>query len=111
MTDEEVGNSSPIRHRRAASRPANRRQARDVRGALAWSAVPALDRLAAAVSLGIFVLNDTQSRAIHLAFAVFLGYSPTPLQALAARVRVPLLDWVFGAVGAFCAAYLFILLP
>ncbi|TNF63669.1 MAG: hypothetical protein EP306_00630, partial [Burkholderiales bacterium] len=29
-------------------------------------------------SLGVFVLNDTESRAIHLAFAVFLAFMAYP---------------------------------
>ncbi|MFZ2648827.1 MAG: TRAP transporter permease [Burkholderiaceae bacterium] len=59
-------------------------------------------------SLGIGVLNDTQSRAIHLAFAVFLAYLAYPARGRSPRHRVPLLDWVFAVVGAACASYLFV---
>ena len=58
--------------------------------------------------VGIGVFNDTQSRSIHLAFAVFLAYLAYPAFANSRRDRVPLLDWVFALVGAFCAAYLFL---
>ncbi|MDP1648009.1 MAG: TRAP transporter permease [Rubrivivax sp.] len=57
--------------------------------------------------IGIGVFNDTQSRAIHLAFAVFLAYLAYPAFKRSPRDRVPLLDWVFALVGAFCASYLF----
>lgn len=59
-------------------------------------------------SLGIFVLNDTESRSIHLAFAVFLAFMAYPASKRSARDHIPLLDWVFALVGAFCAAYLFL---
>jgi len=57
--------------------------------------------------VGIGVFNDTQSRSIHLAFAVFLAYLAYPAFANSRRDRIPALDWLFAAVGAFCAAYLF----
>jgi TRAP transporter 4TM/12TM fusion protein len=59
-------------------------------------------------NLGIFVLNDTESRAIHLAFAVFLAFMAYPATKRSPRDHVPILDWVFAVVGTFCAAYLFI---
>lgn len=58
-------------------------------------------------SLGIGVFNDTQSRAIHLAFAVFLAYLAYPALSSSPRDRVPPLDWLFAIVGALCAGYLF----
>ena len=57
--------------------------------------------------VGIGVFNDTQSRSIHLAFAVFLAYLAYPAFANSRRDRIPALDWIFALVGAFCAAYLF----
>jgi len=59
-------------------------------------------------ALGVGVLNDTQSRAIHLAFAVFLAYLTFPALARSPRDRVPVQDWVFALAGAFCASYLFL---
>jgi TRAP transporter 4TM/12TM fusion protein len=58
-------------------------------------------------ALGFGVFNDTQSRAVHLAFAVFLAYMAYPAFSRSPRNRVPLTDWVFALVGAFCASYLF----
>jgi TRAP transporter 4TM/12TM fusion protein len=59
-------------------------------------------------TLGIGVFNDTQSRAIHLAFAIFLAFLAYPAFKRSPRQRVPLLDWVFALGGAFCAAYIFL---
>jgi len=56
----------------------------------------------------IFVLNDTEARAIHLAFAVFLSYTAYPTLKSSPRNYVPVQDWIVGLVGAFCAAYLFL---
>ena len=58
--------------------------------------------------LGFLVFNDTESRAIHLAFAVFLGFVAFPAFKSSSRKVVPLADWILALVGAFCAAYLFL---
>ncbi len=54
------------------------------------------------------VLNDTEARSIHLAFAIFLAYTAYPALKRSPRNRIPLQDWVFALVGAFCAAYLYL---
>ena len=59
-------------------------------------------------TLGVGVFNDTQSRAIHLAFAVFLAYLAYPAFSRSPRERVPAVDWIFALVGAACASYLFV---
>jgi TRAP transporter 4TM/12TM fusion protein len=56
----------------------------------------------------IGVLNDTEARAIHLAFSIFLAYTAYPALKRSPRDRIPIQDWVFALVGAFCAAYLFL---
>ena len=76
--------------------------------AVAWSLFQLWIASPLPFSLGIFVLNDTESRSIHLAFAVFLGFMAYPASKRSPRDRVPILDWVFALVGAFCAAYLFL---
>jgi TRAP transporter 4TM/12TM fusion protein len=58
------------------------------------------------VGFGIF--NDTEARAIHLAFSVFLAYSAYPALKRSPRNYVPLTDWVLALVAAFCAGYLFL---
>ena len=52
------------------------------------------------------VLNDTEARAVHLAFAMFLAFLAWPASSRSPRDRVPLLDWVFALAGAFAGAYL-----
>ena len=54
------------------------------------------------------VLNNTQTRSIHLAFAIFLAYTAYPALKRSPRDHVPIQDWVFALVGAFCAGYLFL---
>jgi TRAP transporter 4TM/12TM fusion protein len=58
------------------------------------------------VGFGIF--NDTEARAIHLAFAVFLAFCAYPAFKRSSRTVVPVADWVLACVGAFFAAYLFL---
>jgi len=54
------------------------------------------------------VFNDTEARAIHLAFALFLAYTAFPALKRSPRDHIPVQDWVFAVLGAFSAAYLFI---
>ncbi|MGD2271811.1 MAG: TRAP transporter permease [Desulfobacterales bacterium] len=56
----------------------------------------------------IGVLNSTEARAIHLAFAVFLAFTAYPTLKSSPRTYIPIQDWVVALIGAFCAAYLFI---
>ncbi|WP_022668479.1 TRAP transporter permease [Desulfospira joergensenii] len=56
----------------------------------------------------VFVLNDTEARAIHLAFAMFLSYTAYPTFKSSPREYIPLQDWFIALLAAFCAAYLFI---
>ena len=52
------------------------------------------------------VLNDTEARAVHLAFAMFLAFLAWPASSRSPRDRIPLLDWVLALAGAFAGAYL-----
>ncbi|WP_430221739.1 TRAP transporter permease [Paenalcaligenes sp. Me131] len=56
--------------------------------------------------VGIF--NDTEARALHLGFALFLGYVSFPASKKSKRDSVPLIDWVLAIIAAFCGAYLFL---
>ncbi|NQD93615.1 TRAP transporter permease [Pseudomonas sp. CrR25] len=58
--------------------------------------------------VGFGVLNDTETRAIHLAFALLLAFLAYPAFKRSPRDRVPLLDVALGLVAAASAAYLFI---
>jgi TRAP transporter 4TM/12TM fusion protein len=55
-----------------------------------------------------FVINDTEARAIHLAFAIFLSYTAYPSFKSSPRNYIPIQDWIIGLIGAFCASYLYI---
>ena len=57
---------------------------------------------------GFGILNDTEARAIHLAFAVFLAFCAYPAFQRSSRTVIPWSDWLLALVGAFCAAYLFL---
>ncbi len=76
--------------------------------ALAWSLFQLWIASPLPFSFGIFVLNDTESRAIHLAFAVFMAFAAYPAFKRSPRAYVPAIDWLLATVGAFCAAYLFL---
>jgi len=54
------------------------------------------------------LLNSTEARSIHLAFAVFLSYLAFPALKRSPRHYIPVLDWVFALVGAGCASYIFL---
>jgi TRAP transporter 4TM/12TM fusion protein len=54
------------------------------------------------------VLNSTEVRSIHLAFAIFLAYLAYPAFKSSPRSYIPILDWVLASVAAFCAAYIFL---
>ncbi len=76
--------------------------------ALSWSLFQLWIASPFPFSLGVFVLNSTESRAIHLAFAVFLGFAAYPAFKRSPRDYVPLFDWLLAAVAAFCAGYLYL---
>jgi TRAP transporter 4TM/12TM fusion protein len=59
-------------------------------------------------TFGFGIFNDTEARAIHLAFAVFLAFCAYPAFKSSSRKIVPIADWLLAFVGAFCAAYLFL---
>ena len=67
-----------------------------------WIASPLPYALAGVVPLP----NDTDTRAIHLAAALFLAFLGWPLRRRAPGVRVPAADWALGAAGAVAALYL-----
>ena len=58
--------------------------------------------------LGFGVLNDTETRSIHLAFALLLAFLAYPAFKKSPRDRVPLFDIALGLIAAATAAYLFI---
>jgi TRAP transporter 4TM/12TM fusion protein len=107
MTDEEI-RQMVAESDTGGRRPSGLAAAIVMYTALAWSLFQLWIASPLPFSLGIFVLNDTESRAIHLAFAMFLGYLLFPPLSSSPRERIPFQDWVLALVGAFCAAYLYI---
>jgi len=58
--------------------------------------------------LDFFVINDTEARAIHLAFAMFLAYTAFPTFKTSPKQYIPIQDWIIALVAASCAAYIFV---
>lgn len=54
------------------------------------------------------VFNDTETRSIHLTFALLLAFLAYPAFKRSPRNRVPLVDIALGLIAAASAAYLFI---
>ena len=76
--------------------------------ALAWSLFQLWVASPIPFLVGFGVFNDTEVRAIHLAFAIFLAYTAYPAFKRSPRGYIPIIDWIFAVLGAFSAAYLFI---
>ncbi|MNF48026.1 DctM-like transporter [compost metagenome] len=77
--------------------------------ALAWSLFQLWIASPLPFMLGFGVLNDTETRAIHLSFALLLAYLVFPAFRRSPRDRVPLGDIALGLVAAGAAAYLFVM--
>ncbi|MEL6114606.1 TRAP transporter permease [Photobacterium sp. SP02] len=57
-------------------------------------------------NVGIF--NDTEARAIHLAFAIFLAFTAFPALKGSPRDHIPLQDWILALLASFSAAYIYL---
>lgn len=57
--------------------------------------------------LNLGIINDTQARVIHLAFAVFLAFTAFPAFKSSKNTSVPIQDWIFALLGAVATLYLF----
>ena len=89
--------------------PTNPAVARTIAGvALLWSLFQLWIASPLPFIFGFGVFNDTESRSIHLAFAIFLTFLAYPAFSKSPRDYVPAIDWVLAIVGAFCAGYLFL---
>ncbi|MDD9979602.1 MAG: C4-dicarboxylate ABC transporter, partial [Boseongicola sp.] len=53
-----------------------------------------------------FVWNDTQTRSIHLGFAVLLAFIAFPAFKNSPRNHIPILTWIIAIVAATAASYL-----
>jgi len=92
-----------------ARNPKNRNVALLIAGlALAWS----LFQLLIAQPMLWFgewfsVMNSSQTRPLHLFFAIVLAFLAYPAFKSSPRDRIPVTDWILLAVGGFCAFYVF----
>lgn len=67
-----------------------------------WVASPLPYMLADYIPL----MNDTHTRSIHLAFAIFLAFLSYPALKRSPRDWIPYQDWAMAGIGAFAASYL-----
>ncbi|MDO6545238.1 TRAP transporter permease [Photobacterium sanguinicancri] len=54
------------------------------------------------------ILNDTEARSVHLAFAIFLAFTAYPALKRSPREHIPVIDWILALSGSFAAAYIYI---
>ena len=54
------------------------------------------------------VLNSSQTRPVHLAFALLLSFLVYPALRSSPRDRIPITDWLLALLGAGCAFYVFV---
>ena len=59
-------------------------------------------------SVGVFVLNSTEMRSLHLGLGLFLAYLAFPFARRSPRRWIPAQDWALALLAAFCGAYLFL---
>ena len=76
--------------------------------ALAWSLFQLWIASPLPFMLRFGVFNNTEARAIHLAFALMLAFLVYPAFKRSPRDRVPLIDIALGLIAAASAGYLFI---
>ncbi|MBF0255040.1 MAG: TRAP transporter permease [Gammaproteobacteria bacterium] len=76
--------------------------------ALAWSLFQLWYASPLPFVLGFGLFNDTEARAIHLAFALLLAFTAFPALKSSPRQEIPWHAWLLGIAAAFCAAYILI---
>lgn len=54
------------------------------------------------------ILNSTEARSIHLAFATFLAFTAFPMFKSRHTGHIPIFDWVLALLASFTAAYLYL---
>ncbi|MFW5969059.1 MAG: TRAP transporter permease [Halofilum sp. (in: g-proteobacteria)] len=74
--------------------------------ALAWSLFQLWYASPLPYVLDFGIINESRARSIHLGFAMFLTFVAFGATRRSPRQHVPLHDWLFAAIGAFCALYL-----
>ena len=74
--------------------------------AVAWSLFQLWYASPLPFMLGFGVFSDTEARAFHLSFALFLAFASYPAFKSSPRRYVPLVDWALAAVAIACVLYL-----
>ncbi|MBL0546999.1 TRAP transporter permease [Aeromonas jandaei] len=77
--------------------------------ALAWSLFQLWIASPLPFMLGFGVLNDTETRSIHLTFALLLAFLVFPAFRTSPRDRVPFSDIALALIAAGAASYLFVM--
>ncbi len=74
--------------------------------AVAWSLFQLWYASPLPFMLGFGVFGDTEARAFHLSFALFLAFASFPAFQTSPRDRVPIVDWALAAAAIACVLYL-----
>src|SRR5215216_323352 len=74
--------------------------------AIIWSLFQLWYASPLAFTLGFGVFNDTEARAIHLSFALFLAFTAYPAFQSSPRDHIPQIDWIFAAAAIGAVLYL-----
>jgi TRAP transporter 4TM/12TM fusion protein len=74
--------------------------------AIAWSLFQIWYASPLPYMLGFGIFGDTEARAFHLSFALFLAFAAYPALKSSPRDRVPYLDWLLAAAGICAVLYL-----
>jgi len=74
--------------------------------ALAWSLFQLWYASPLPFMLGFGVFGDTEARAFHLSFALFLAFTTYPAFATSSRRHVPRYDWLLAALAIAAVLYL-----
>lgn len=74
--------------------------------AIAWSLFQIWYASPLPYMLGFGIFGDTEARAFHLSFALFLAFAAYPALKSSPRDRVPLFDWLLAAAGICAVLYL-----
>ena len=74
--------------------------------ALAWSCYQLWVASPLPFSTGILMIDDTQDRVIHVAFALFLGFCAYPLRRRSPVSYIPWYDWLLAVIAAASCLYI-----
>ncbi|MFM2129879.1 MAG: hypothetical protein RL477_1425 [Pseudomonadota bacterium] len=76
--------------------------------AICWSAFQLWYASPLPFVFNVFNLNFSESRALHLAFALALAFMAFPATARGPHGRIPVRDWLLAAAGAGAAGYILV---